>query len=107
MTLAVSRMLSGDLPIELGTGSSVNSGSKCRRSLGPLYSRKEKPHLTSRIHTGYRAGKSSFRPKVLEPKSLGHNMEIPIIVIHFKHKTQRPHRVELIRITFPFGLLGL
>ena len=36
LTLAVMRMLSGDWPIELGTGSSVNSGSKCRRSLGPL-----------------------------------------------------------------------
>lgn len=37
LTLAVMRMLSGDWPIELGTGSSVNSGSKCRRSLGPLW----------------------------------------------------------------------
>lgn len=36
LTLAVMRMLSGDWPMELGTGSSVNSGSKCRRSLGPL-----------------------------------------------------------------------
>lgn len=36
LTLAVMRMLSGDWPMELGTGSSVNSGSKCLRSLGPL-----------------------------------------------------------------------
>lgn len=42
LTLAVMRMLSGDWPIELGTGSSVNSGSKCRRSLGPLWGRREK-----------------------------------------------------------------
>lgn len=35
-TLAVMRILSEDWPMELGTGSSVNSGSKCRRSLGPL-----------------------------------------------------------------------
>lgn len=27
--------------MELGTGSSVNSGSKCRRSLGPVWGRKE------------------------------------------------------------------
>lgn len=36
LTLAVMRILSGDWPMELGTGSSVNSGSKCLRSLGPL-----------------------------------------------------------------------
>lgn len=36
--------------MELGTGSSVNSGSKCRRSLGPLYcGKKGKDHSVSRI----------------------------------------------------------
>lgn len=36
--------------MELGTGSSVNSGSKCLRSLGPLYSRKEKSHSVKKSH---------------------------------------------------------
>lgn len=35
--LAVTRTLSGEQPMELGTGSSVNSGSKCRKSLGPVW----------------------------------------------------------------------
>jgi len=35
--LAVTSALSGEQPMELGTGSSVNSGSKCRRSLGPVW----------------------------------------------------------------------
>lgn len=34
--LEVTRAQSGEQPMELGTGSSVNSGSKCRKSLGPV-----------------------------------------------------------------------
>lgn len=83
MTLAVRRMLSGDLPMELGTGSSVNSGSKCLRSLGPLYSGKEKPHSESGIHIGHKAGKSSFRLYFLE-LIFRVQRETLTIVIHFK-----------------------
>lgn len=36
LMLAVTSALSGEQPMELGTGSSVNSGSKWRRSLGPV-----------------------------------------------------------------------
>lgn len=39
--LAVTSALSGEQPMELGTGSSVNSGSKCRRSLGPVWEGEE------------------------------------------------------------------
>lgn len=47
--------------MELGTGSSVNSGSKCRRSLGPLYcGKKGKNHSVSRIQCADRTGKSSW-----------------------------------------------
>ena len=35
--LAVMSTLSGEQPMELGTGSSVNSGSKCLRSFGPVW----------------------------------------------------------------------